>query len=319
MGRYVAGRIAQAVLVVIAAWTVAYLIVYALPGDPISIMLAGSGGDSGYIDPGAANKLRRELGLDRPFPVGYMDALWGLLRGDLGISVSSGMPVAARLTAALPPTLALGALAVTIAVVGGAVIAFAASAARAGWVREALLALPPLAGSAPTFWVGLLLVQFFSFRLGLLPAFGDRGWQSLVLPALTLAVPAAAALAQVLVTSLHKAQGESFVHTARATGASRMRTLVRHAGRAAAAAPLTVLGQVVGGIVAGAVVVETVFSRRGIGRLTADAVANQDLPVVLGVVVLAAAAFVIVNLLVDLVLPFVDPRIGRARVRGAGR
>ena len=312
MARYLLLRLLQAVLVVWAAWSVAYVIVYALPGDPVSVMLAGASGDGGYVDPAAADALRRELGLDRPFHERYLGSLAALLRGDLGTSVASGQPVADLIGTALPHTLALGALALGLAGAGAAALAFAAVGSRARWLREALLALPPLAGSAPTFWIGLLLVQIVSFSLGLLPAIGDRGWQTLLLPALTLAVPVGATLAQVLATSLIAAQREGFVLTARSTGASRARTLVRHAGRAAATAPLTVLGLAAANVVAGAVVVETVFARRGIGRLTADAVGSQDLPVVLGVVLVAALAFVIVNLLADLLLPVVDPRLGSA-------
>lgn len=319
MVRYVLGRLALAVLVIWAAWSLAYLIVYSLPGDPVSVMLAGAGGDNGYIDPAAADALRADLGLDRPFHERYLGSLTDLFQGDMGTSVATGQSVSSMLAAALPHTLALGFLALLMAVVGAAMLAFSATAIRAVWMRELLLSVPPLTGSAPTFWIGLLLMQFLSFRLQFLPAIGDRGWQSLVLPSLTLAIPIGATIAQVLASSLRTAQGEGFVRTARGTGASRGRALIRHAGRAAAVAPLTVLGLAAANIVAGAVVVETVFARRGVGRLTADAVTSQDLPVVVGVVLVAALAFVVVNLVVDLILPMVDPRMRPAIQVGSDR
>lgn len=318
MVRYVLGRVAQAILVVWAAYTVTFLIVYALPGDPVSVMLAGASGDGGYVSPEARAELESSLGLDRPLPERYLHSLAGLLRGDLGTSVTSGVPVADLLTQALPSTLALGAVAILVAVVVATVLALLSGLSRAGWLRELLLGLPPLAASAPTFWIGLLLVQVVSFRLGLLPAIGDTGWQSLVLPALTLAVPASAALAQVASRSLRTAQQEPHVLTARSKGVGRLRALTRHAGRGAAVAPLTVLGLALANVVAGAVVVETVFARRGIGRVTANAVTAQDLPVVLGVVLVIAVVFVTVNLLTDLLLPLVDPRlVTRVRAEGA--
>ncbi|MEU1168597.1 ABC transporter permease, partial [Streptomyces sp. NPDC005921] len=186
------------------------------------------------------------------------------------------------------------------------------------WLRQLLLSLPPLGVSVPTFWVGLLLVEAFSFRLRWFPAFGNDGLRGLVLPALTLALPTGALVAQVLAKSLLTALDQAYVETARAKGAGRWRVHLRHALRNASLPALTVVGLLVGQLIAGSVVVETVFSRDGLGRVTAAAVTAQDIPLVQGVVVFGALIFVATNLVVDLVYPLLDPRIVVASNRRVG-
>jgi peptide/nickel transport system permease protein len=178
-----------------------------------------------------------------------------------------------------------------------------------------LLSLPGLGVSLPTFWIGLMLVQLLSFRVHLFPAFGNDGLRGLVLPAVTLAVPTGAQLAQVLAKSLSTTLEEPYIQTARAKGAGPLRVHLGHALRNAGLPALTILGLLVGNLLAGSVVVESVFSRDGIGRATVGAVTVQDIPVVQGVVVLGATAFVLANLIVDLVYPLLDPRIVLASAR----
>jgi peptide/nickel transport system permease protein len=201
-------------------------------------------------------------------------------------------------------------------VLGGGLAVLATYTARR-WLRQLLLSLPPLGVSVPTFWVGLLLVETFSFRLHWFPAFGNDGLKGLVLPALTLAVPTGAQVAQVLAKSLLTALDQAYVETARAKGAGRWRVHLRHALRNASLPALTVVGLLVGQLIAGSVVVETVFSRDGLGRVTAAAVTAQDIPLVQGVVVFGALTFVTTNLVIDLVYPLLDPRIVVASDRRA--
>jgi peptide/nickel transport system permease protein len=223
--------------------------------------------------------------------------------------VQNGVPVTHLLSQALPTTAELAAGAMLLAVVLGSAVALLGSWTRRGWLRQLLLSLPSLGVSAPTFWVGLVLVQLLSFRWRVFPAFGDEGFSSLMLPSVTLALPGAALIAQVLAKSLRTALAEPYVQTALAKGASRRRVLFGHAVRNASISPLTLVGIMVGNLLAGAVVVETVFARAGIGRETAAAVTAQDIPVVQGVVVLGAVTFVLTTLAVDLVLPLLDPRL----------
>lgn len=308
MRRYVIKRVAQALGVLWAAYTLSFLVLDYLPGDPVSAM-AGAGADSGQVDPAQLAALRHQYGFDKPVLVQYAESLGRAVRGDFGDSVSTGRPVTSTVADALPQTLQLTGAALLLAVVFGAGIALLATYTTQRWLRQILLSLPPLGVSVPTFWVGLLLVEVFSFRARLFPAFGNDGPRGLVLPAVTLAIPTGALVAQVLAKSLLTALDQAYVETARAKGASRVRIHLRHALRNASLPALTVVGLLAGQLVAGSVVVETVFSRDGLGRVTAAAVTAQDIPLVQGVVVFGALIFVSANLIVDLVYPVLDPRI----------
>lgn len=314
MGRYLLRRLAQAVVVLWAAYTVSFLVLDALPGDPVTAM-ASAGLESGSVDPAQLAALRAQYGYDDPLLVRYLHGLGNAVTGDLGDSVATGRPVVDTLADALPSTLQLTAAALLLAVVLGGGLALAATYSRRRWLRQLLLSLPGLGVSVPTFWVGLMLVQFLSFQLRWFPAFGNDGASSLVLPAVTLAVPTGALVAQVLAKSLLTTLDEPYVQTARAKGAGRVRIHLSHALRNASLPALTVVGLLAGQLLANSVVIETVFSRDGLGRVTAGAVAAQDLPVVQGVVVLGALAFVLVNLVVDLVYPLLDRRIVVAGAR----
>jgi peptide/nickel transport system permease protein len=317
MRRYAIKRLAQAVGVLWAAYTVSFLILDFLPGDPVTAM-ASAGMDSGQVDPAQLAALRHEYGFDKPILVQYADYLGKAVRGDFGDAVSTGRPVTSTLADALPQTLQLTGAALLLAVVVGGGLAVLATYTSQRWLRQLLLSLPPLGVSVPTFWTGLLLVEFFSFRLHWFPAFGNDGLRGLVLPAVTLAIPTGAQVAQVLAKSLLTALDQAYVETARAKGAGRWRVHLRHALRNASLPALTVVGLLVGQLIAGSVVVETVFSRDGLGRVTAAAVTAQDIPLVQGVVVFGALIFVATNLVVDLVYPLLDPRIVVASGRKAG-
>ncbi|WP_392972726.1 ABC transporter permease [Streptomyces sp. LN245] len=316
MRGYVLKRLAQAVGVLWAAYTVSFLVLDYLPGDPVTAM-AGAGMDSGQVDPRQIAALRHEYGFDKPVLTQYAEYLGRAVRGDFGDSVATGRPVASTLADALPQTLQLTASALLFAVVLGGGLAVTATYTTRRWLRQLLLSLPPLGVSVPTFWVGLLLVEAFSFRLRWFPAFGNDGPKGLVLPALTLAVPTGALIAQVLAKSLLTALDQPYVETARAKGAGRWRVHLRHALRNASLPALTVAGLLVGQLIAGSVVVETVSSRDGLGRVTAAAVTAQDIPVVQAVVAFGALIFVTTNLVVDLVYPLLDPRIVVASDRRA--
>ncbi|KQY32352.1 peptide ABC transporter permease [Nocardia sp. Root136] len=314
MGRYVLRRLAQAVGVLWAAYTVSFFVLEFLPGDPVSAM-AGGGLNSSPVDPAELAALRAQYGFDKPIVVQYLDYLGRALVGDFGDSVATGRSVTGTIAAALPPTLQLTAAALMLAVLFGGGLAVAATYTSRRWLRQVLLSLPPLAISIPSFWAGLMLVQLLSFRIRLFPAFGNAGLAGLVLPAITLAIPTGALIAQVLAKSLLTTLDAPFVQTARAKGASRIRVHLRHALRSASLPALTIVGLLVGQLVASAVVIETVFSRNGLGRVMAGAVSVQDIPLVQGVVVFGAVVFVVVNLIVDLIYPVLDPRIVVARPR----
>lgn len=309
MVRYVSLRLAQAVAVLWAAFTVSFGVLYLLPADPVQLAVGANPGVP--VDPAAVAEMRARYGLDRPVWQQYWTALEHAVRGDLGHSLSTGQSVTGALGQALPSTLALAALALGLAVLLGAALALAAAYTERRWLRGLLTALPPIGASAPTFWVGLLLLQVFSFRLRLFPAFGGTGLAGTVLPAVTLAIPVGAVIAQVLYSGLAGTWRQPFVEVAFAKGGSRWWVQLRHVLRPALAPALSVAGVWVGTVLAGSVVVETVFSRAGIGRLTQTSVLAEDIPVVQGVVMVTAVAFVLVNLAVDLIHPILDPRVAQ--------
>lgn len=308
MTRYIVLRVLLAAGVLWAAYTVTFAILYIIPGDPVSAMLAG-GLDNGAVSAERLEELREAYGFNDPLPLQYASHLWAAVQGDLGTSVQTGQPVSTAVGQVLLPTVELSAAALVIALVLGGGIALVATYTHSGWLREALLGIPPVAVSLPTFWIGLLLIQWFSFQWGLFPAMGDDGIRSLVLPALTLGLPISALVAQVLAKSLQEAALDPYVTTARAKGISRLQVHLGHVLRNATLPSLTMVGLIAGNLLAGSVIVETVFSRPGLGQLTVQAVTLQDLPVVQGVVLFGAVVFIAANLIVDLLLPLADPRV----------
>nr|WP_243653585.1 ABC transporter permease [Pseudonocardia endophytica] len=303
---YLLRRLGFAVAVMWAAYTVSFVVLYLLPGDPVATM---AGGSDQPVTPAELDALRAQYGLDQPVIVQYGHKLWAALQGDLGTSFATGQPVRSAIGEALPSTVQVALCGLAFAILFGTAVALVATYTRVRWLSQALMALPSLAVSLPVFWVGLMLVQLFSFRLGWLPSVGARGPESLVLPAITLGLPMGALVAQVLAKSMVQALDEPYVTTARAKGVGPAAVHLRHALGNAAIPALTVLGYVAGNLLAGTVVVETVFTRPGLGRLTVSSVGVQDIPVVQGVVLFAALVFVLVNLLVDLVYPLLDPRV----------
>ncbi|QIG39560.1 ABC transporter permease [Microbacterium sp. 4R-513] len=306
MARYLGRRLLQAVGVLWAAYTVSFLVLYALPADPVRLL---AGGDATDVTGAQLDELRAKLGLDQPLIVQYLVQLGQVLRGNLGTSIVTGRPVTQILAEAIPPTAQIAAVGFLLAVVVGGGLAFFATFTQSRRLQDFLIGLPPLGVAVPSFWLGLLLIQWFSFTIPLFPAVGDGGPASIVLPAITLAIPTGATIAQLLAKSLDTTLREPYIDTAWAKGARRGRVHVRHALRNAALPALTMTGLIIGQLLAGTVVTETVFSRPGVGRVTASAVQQQDIPVVQGVVLFAATVFVVANLVVDLVYPLFDPRI----------
>ncbi|MEV3977577.1 ABC transporter permease [Nonomuraea sp. NPDC049758] len=308
MTRYLLTRAGQAVLVLWAAFTASYVLLQLLPGD--SILIKFQNPELG-LSPQQIADIRAYY--SGGSPVGeYLRTLTGFLTGGFGYSIDTGTPVVERLGEALPETARLASAAFALAVLLAVVIAFVASYSRTSWLRGALLSVPSLFISVPAFWLGILLIQVFSFRLRLVPVIGGGELQQLVLPVLTLAVPISAPIAQVLARGIDQVYAQPFVPVIAAKGATRWWILWRHVARNAVLPTLTVAGLTFGELIAGSVVTETVFGRNGIGRLTEQAVTAQDTPVMLAVVVLAAAVFVLVNLVVDVLFPVLDPRLKAA-------
>lgn len=309
LARYLAGRVGQAVLVLWAAYTVSFIILWLLPGDPLALMLGANNVEVDSLTPAQLAQAQAQYGLDQPVIVQYLSSLLRALHGDFGTSITQQLPVTQVIAQRLPGTLQLSALAILIAFGSGLLLAYLAAWVRVRPIRVVLQRLPSVGVAFPSFWIGLLLIQLFAFQLHLLPSTGSAGPSSLILPAITMAIPTSAAFAQVLMRSFDDTLAEAYITTARAKGLSRGQVQLRHAFRNAALPTLTILGLLVGSTVTGAIVTETIFARQGIGTLAQESVLSQDIPVVQAIVVLAALAFVVVNLIVDLLYPLLDPRI----------
>lgn len=305
---YLVSRIASAALVLLAAFTVTFLLLQALPGD--AVMIRFENPELG-LSPEQIASIRESYGADTGLLAQYWHSLTGTLGGDLGFSAASGAPVRVLLGAAIGSTALLAVLGFVVAALLAGLLAIASTLSSFGWLRTFLRSLPSLFVSVPVFWLGIVLIQVFSFRLGWVSVIRPGPIEQLVLPVLTLAVPISAPLAQVLVRAIDDVRAAPFVTVVRAKGASEAWILVRNVLRNAALPTLAIAGVLLGELVAGAVVTETVFARFGVGRLTADALETQDIPVLQGIVLLAAAAFVVVNLVVDLLAPAIDPRLTR--------
>ncbi|MBO0985558.1 ABC transporter permease [Rathayibacter sp. SD072] len=309
LGRYLAGRIAQAVLVLWAAYTLTFAVLWLLPSDPLALLLSANNVELDSLSPQQLAEAQARYGLDQPVWQQYAGMLADALRGDFGTSITKGIPVTELIAQKLPGTLQISALAIGLALIGGTALAYLAAYVQWRPLKVVLGRLPSAGVAFPGFWIGLLLVQFFAFTLHLLPSTGSATPAGLILPAVTMAIPTSAMLAQVLTRSFADVQAESYITTARAKGLGRGAVQWRHAFRNASLPTLTILGVLAGNTVTGAIVAETIFARQGIGTLAQESVLTQDVPVVQAIVVLAAAVFVGINLLVDLLYPLLDPRI----------
>lgn len=310
-------RLAALVLTLLVASAAIFGIMEVLPGDPAAIRL----GTSARPDTLAA--LRASLGLDRPAPVRYAAWLGGAVTGSLGTSTTYGVPVAGLIADRLAVTLPLTLLAVVISVVVAVPLGIGAAARRGGWLDAGAALFAQASTALPNFWIGLLLILVFAARFGWLPSGGFPGWTglggvpaalaSLLMPAVALALPQAGILTRVTRGAVLATLGEDFIRTARAKGLGQRAVLWRHAFRNALPAILTILGLQISFLVAGSVLVETVFALPGLGRLAIQAFAQRDITVVEDVVLFFAALVILVNFAVDLAHLALDPRLREDR------
>ena len=313
--RFLLPKIAQCIFVVWATYTVAFLLIHALPGDPVLAALSVKGGDATSTDPAALDALRARYGLDGPLWQQYVVHFLDLFRGDLGVSIATGQPVVDMIGRTFPHTAALALFALVAGFVGALLFTVWAYIARPAWMRNIVTQIPPLGIAIPAFLSGLVLISVFSFGLGWFPASGTNGFMSVVLPGITLALPTGAIFFQVFSAAVYDAGASPFVFTANAKGLAQRTVVVRHVLRNALLPSITIIGLQIGYLAGGTAVVETVFSRDGIGRLTVDAVLARDINVVMGVVVVVSVVYAVVTLVVDALYGVIDPRT-RTRLAG---
>lgn len=290
------------------AATLTFLAINLSGGDPALAIL---GGPESMPTPEMIARVRQEYGLDQSLIVQYGQYVLRLAQGDLGESYRLRIPVTRAIGAQIGATVQLSICAAVLAVLL-AVISAITTARRGPWVSSLVSGSELVLSSAPSFVIGILLLLVFAFHWHVLPPSGSGTWQSLVLPTLALALPTAAVLTQVLRQELEDILDQPFIAMARARGMSETGVRLRHALRHAMVPLITLAGFVFASLLGGAVVVELLFSRQGIGRLMLDAANSKDVPMVLGITLLAAAIYVAVNLVVDLINHWVDPRVKQA-------
>jgi len=303
MTRYIIRRLLYMIPTLFGVSIVVFLVVHLVPGDPARLV---AGPDASIQD---VELVRSDLGLDRPLPVQYLSWLGRVLVGDLGRSARSHRPVAEDLGRAIPATveLTLAALTVTL-LVGLGTGTLAGLRRNSAWDYSSMV-VALLGVCTPSFWLGLMLMLVFAVKLNLLPTTGRGGVDHLVLPALTLGFGGAAIVARVMRSSMIEVMGMDYIRTARAKGLLPQMVVLRHAIKNAFVPVVTVIGLEFGNLLAGAVVTETVFAYPGIGRLLVESIGFRDYPVIQGTLLLLAAQFALVNLLVDVLYVVIDPRI----------
>ncbi len=296
-------RVLAAVPTLFGVTLIVFFMVRMLPGDPARV-LAGLLASQEEVD-----RIRVQIGLTRPLPVQYGIFLSHLLHGDLGRSIVTQAPVAAEIGHRLPPTATLAAVATILAATIGAISGIVVST-RQYTATDYLVTVLALAGvSIPVFWLGLMLMLVFAVGLHLVPAGGNTGPVSLILPSITLAAFSLAIVERMTRSSMLESLHQEYVRTARAKGLAESVVVYRHALRNALIPVVTVIGLQFGSLLGGAVLTETTFAWPGIGRLLVDAISARDYPMIQGVVLLFALTFLLVNLLVDLLYGYIDPRI----------
>ena len=303
MYKYICKRILMMIPVIIGVSLLVFLVLKMTPGDPARVV-AGSEADEATVE-----QIREELGLNKPVLQQYVDYMLNLLHGDMGTSYTTNKPVAEEILARMPTTFILAFAGVFVAVLIGIPLGII-SATKQYSILDYISTLLALGGVAmPNFWLGLMLILLFSLKLGWLPSGGGDSWTSYVLPAITLGVGATANFMRTTRSSMLEVIRQDYIRTARAKGAGEGRVVMHHALRNAMIPVITVIGLQIGTLLGGAVVNETVFSLPGLGTLMINAINQKNEPVVLGCLITFAIIFSLVNLLIDILYAFIDPRI----------
>lgn len=304
VGRRAVWRVAGGLLVLWAVATLTFFALRLMPGDPVLAIL---GGPSGNPSPETIAEATREYGLDKPLAVQYALYLGRLVQGDLGVSYSQHLPVTRVLAEQSWATLQLTFTSLVLAWLL-VLLLTVLTAGRQRWVAKVASFAETVSAAVPHFWLGLVLLAMFAFGLRWFPPAGSDGWRTLVLPSVALAVPLAGFIAQVTRESLELTLEQPFVLTARTRGLSETAVRFKHALRHAVLPGISLSGWAIGALISGAVVVEVIFSRKGLGRQLYQAVQAQDLPLTIGISLTVAAVYVLANILVDLLHLWVDPR-----------
>lgn len=303
MWKYIAKRFLYLIPVIVGVTFIVFLIMNMAPGDPAKTIL----GDQ--ATPEAIEEKREELGLNDHVLVQYKNYFFGLLKGDMGISYKSKVGVSEEIVARIPTTAKLSVIAIFIAVIFSIPLGILAAVKQNTWIDSITMFIALIGVSIPVFWLGLLLLLFFSLKLGWFPVSGAAGWKSFVLPGIALGFLSMASIARVTRSSMLEVIRQDYIRTARSKGVPYKTVITKHALKNALIPTITVTGLQIGSLLGGSVLTETVFGLPGIGRYMINSIQGRDIPAVLGCIIVFTVSFSLVNLIVDIIYAYVDPRI----------
>ena len=305
MTTYLLRRLVLTVPVLFGVTLLVFSMLHLVPGDPVKAMFIESGGASAE----QIEQVRHLLGLDKPLPEQYWDYLMNALHGDLGQSIISKQSVFELIVQNLPSTLQLTVSGLGLAILLGMLLGVVAAVRHSSWLDNMMMVVATIGVSMPSFWLGLLLILVFGIYLRWVPITAGSDLNRLALPAFALGFQSAAIIARLVRASLLEVLQEDYMRTARAKGLSNRVVILRHGLRNALIPVTTVVGLQFGGLLGGAVIIEAVFARQGIGQLLVGALQARDFPLAQGCVLFIALVYVLVNLGVDMLYAFIDPRI----------
>ncbi len=304
MTRYLINRLLQAVPTVLLVSILVFLMLHLIPGDPAEIFLGER-----QTSPEQLEIVREQMGLNRPLHVQYLDYLANVMRGNLGNSLNNGRPVLGEILTRLPHTLELTIAALAISTIIGIGVGIIA-ALRHNTIIDTVAMMLALVGiSMPVYWSSLLLIVLFSINLRWLPPIGQGSLDRLIMPALALGLLSAGSLARLVRSSMLEVLSQDYILTARSKGLHQRRIIFRHTLRNALIPVITILGLTFGQLLSGAVLTETIFARLGLGRMYVEAILNKDFTLVQGTTLFVALAYVFINIAIDVLYVYVDPRI----------
>lgn len=305
MFSYLIRRLFTSILVLFGISMLVFSVIHLVPGDVTMAILGRQ-----KVTEEKVAELREQLGLNDPLPVQYGRYLSKALRGDLGVSIRNNLSVSEAISEQLPSTFALALSALTVALIIGGILGMLAALRHGSWVDTFVMGLSVSGLSIPTFWMGLLLILFFSVKLKLFPSISSgSSFADLFLPALTLGLPEAAVVARMVRASMLDVLNKDYIVTARAKGAPERLVILKHALRNALIPVVTFVGLQMAYLLGGATIVETMFARQGIGRLAVQSIFNRDYPMVQGVVLVTATIYVLINTLTDITYVWLNPKI----------
>ena len=307
MTSYFLRRLASIVPVLFISWTLIFAVLQIIPGDPVNLMLAGRPASQEVRE-----NVRRNLGLDKPILIRYVNFLWRVVRGDLGDSYRTRQPVVREVGAQLRPTLELAAGGLLVGLVFGVSLGVLSGTRPNSWADTGSMVFALAGISMPSFWTAMLLIFFFGLKLDLFPIVGE-GLPALVLPSISVGFFLVGNLARLIRSTILEVMTEDYIRTGKAKGLNHLRVVFKHALRNAMIPPVTLLGVQFALLIGGAVITETVFARPGLGQLLVTSVLNKDVPMVQALVIYTTSAYIVFNLIVDLLYGVIDPRIRDAR------